>query len=236
MFFPPQIKPRRRLHDLGDLGNFLDQIEDLLNNPGKAFDQKIERWKNEGWIVWRPFGGHIYSYPVEENGNETAMFGLYGFVGLVIGALSFSVLETFVILALALYDTEAKWWSESLPTLPHANEASVGISGVNGWLAGHNLAQIFFKERRNVFNFGGLAVLYEYTKQWLDGEEGISHAAHFQTMGAGILSAIVLRNNVRSKPVKMLRDHALLIASTIFIWGVWIFKSWLKMEYPSPDA
>ena len=217
MILPPQLVKNRR---------------SLMETP--------EGLRKRGWYVWKPFGGHVYSYPDfssdGKDGNEMAVAGLYGFVSLVIGALSFSVVETFVILALALYDTEAKWWSESLPTLPHANEASVGISGVNGWLAGHNLAQIFFKERRNVFNFGGLAVLYEYTKQWLDGEEGISHAAHFQTMGAGILSAIVLRNKVRSKPVKMLRDHALLIASTIFIWGVWIFKSWLKMEYPSPDA
>ena len=203
MILPPQLVKNRR---------------SLMETP--------EGLRKRGWYVWKPFGGHVYSYPDfssdGKDGNEMAVAGLYGFVSLVIGALSFSVVETFVILALAFLDAESAEWSTRLP---YHDTMGFGISGVNGWLAGHNLAQLFFKERRSLFCAGGAVVALDFVNQWLKGTKNISHACHFQTLGAGILSAVVLRNQVRSKPIQFLRKHSTLIVGSIFVVGFILSQS-----------
>ena len=75
-----------------------------------------QEW-DDNWLVFKPFGGRIYSYPGHTkingvHGNVGAVTGLYGFATLVLGSLSFSVIETIVVLLFALYDAESDFWSE----------------------------------------------------------------------------------------------------------------------------
>ena len=206
MFFPlqPLRKKRRRL---------VNEVDFLRRND---------------WLVFQPFGGHIYSYPEFDfrgtHGNAASVIGLYGCVALVVGSLSFSVIETLVLSLASVLDAETG-------LLPYWKNTGDGISGVVGWFAGHNFTQLFFKERRNWCCAGGLSVVLFYIQSWLAGDF-VSHAAHFQTLGAGILSAIVMRSQFKTKPVRWLANNSGKVTAFIIV-GLVAVVMWAKQKWPS---
>ena len=200
-----------------------------------ATEEEFAEQKARGEPVWRFFGRRCYSYPDFSAGEEkgtsswTASYlGLYGFLALFAAAFSFSWVEALVITAAAFIEAEV---TGLLPY--HTDHNRQGISGVNGWLAGHNLAQLFFKERRNWFCAGGLSVLGSYTLAWMK-DEPVGHECHFQTMGAGVLAAVVMRHQLKARPVKSLAKWSGTITAVIMVAGL-LLKYWLKKQYPLPQ-
>ena len=212
-FIPPAVRQRARRR-LGD-----DYYEGVKTKPSS--------------FVWRPFGGRMYSYPDFEHGNAMSMMGFYTFVALTAGAFSFSVVEALVILALALFDAEAPFYTPEILPYHKTNPTWCGISGINGWLAGHNLSQLFFKDRRNYFCLGGLTILFEFTRMWLMGTERIAHDLHFQTLGAGVLSALAMRYGLKRKdPVRYLRGNSAFFAFVSIAGG---FYLWYTLKNSDED-
>ena len=200
-------------------------------------EAEYKQYEEDGYFVWRPFGGNCYSYPGDDNiagvhGNAGAIMGWNGLVSLIIAGLSFSVTETLIVLALAFLDAESGWWETDVPKLPYHKFTGDGVSGVVGWMAGYDFAQLFFKDRRSWLCFGGVSVVGYYTYSWgVAQHEKISHAAHFQTMGAGIMSAIVLRNRVKQRPLRILAQNAGKVTIGLIVLGL-LVGQYAKGKYP----
>ena len=145
------------------------------------------------------------------------------------------MVEAVVVLFLAFFDAEAGFNTPKLMPY-HVDEPTQGISGVTGWLAGHNFAQLFFKDRRNWLCFGGVNVLLSYTYSWITGTKGIAHARHFQTLGAGVLSALAMRYGLKRKdPVRYLRDRSGVLTIVIVGFGI-ILNLLSKKLWPVDDV
>lgn len=198
----------------------------------KATASDLEYYKKVGGTVFRPFGGQIYSYPTVFAGSTVSSFGasLIGWVGtglLVIGCLAYSWVDTLVILVAAILDVE---WE----LLPYNTAGKNGISGVAGWLAGHQLAQLLYPSR-SWWSSMGVLTLLKYTRSWQLGEE-VSHAAHFQTMGAGFVAAMGLRAVAKPRPIRWLAKNSvklpLVLTVAYAVWAVWVVPKY----YPVVEA
>ena len=199
----------------------------------KATASDLEDYKKIGGTVFQPFGGQIYSYPTVLPTSKVDSFGasLIGWVGtglLVIGCLSYSWVDTLVVLVAAILDQE---WE----LLPYNTAAGNGISGVAGWLAGHQLAQLLYPSRSQ-WSTMGLVTLFNNTRAWLKGEEG-SHAAHFQTMGAGFVAAMGLRAVAKPRPIRWLAKNSvklpLVLTAAHVVWAVWVVPKYYPARAPT---
>ena len=102
-------------------------------------------------------------------------------------------------------------------------------------MSGHQLAQLLYPSRTSWSTLGVLCAL-KYTRSWQQGDVGINHACHFQTMGAGFVAAMGLRAVAKPRPIRWLAKNSVKLPVAIaVVYVVWATLVMPKL-YPVIEA
>ena len=180
-------------------------------------------WATTGLLV-RPLkflrgdDAKIWSYPDNgDKGDNSWYVGFFGFLVLLLGISSFSKWDTLMTLVVSVTDKE-------YGLLPYTKEEGHGISGINGWLGGYLVSQLLWKSR-NWHCVRGLAVVQSYVAQWMK-DSAVSHECHFETLGAGFMAGLALRNlGPKPNPVRVFANWSGVIVAVVMTIYVFLMTT-----------